>query len=88
MIKKEIDELAEKYPNNFKVFYSLTRHTAEDGEWNGFLGRLTMNMLKESDFPDNTSDEILILNCGPPAFNEANKQILKENGYKEGIQYV
>ena len=31
LIKAELDELAAKYPENFKVFYTLTRHTAEDG---------------------------------------------------------
>ena len=85
LIKQEIDELAKKYPKNFKVFYSLTRHTSDQGEWNGLTGRFTMDMLKQCDFPDNTKDDILILNCGPPAFNEANKKILSENGYKEGI---
>ena len=88
LIKKEIDELAAKYPNNFKVFYSLTRHTAEDGPWDGLNGRVSMEMLKQCDFPDNTSDDVLILNCGPPGFNEANKKILEENGYKQGVQYV
>ena len=43
---------------------------------------ISLNMLKLCDFPENTSDDVLILNCGPPAFNDANKKILEENGYK------
>lgn len=44
--KKELDELAEKFPNNFRLFYTLTRHIEErDGKWDGLTGRMSFELL-------------------------------------------
>ena len=41
-LQKELDELATKFPNQFKLFYTLTRHNEErDGKWEGLTGRMS-----------------------------------------------
>ena len=85
LIKDELDNLAKINPN-FKVFYTLTRHKEEHGEWDGLTGRISMDMLKNCGFPE-PADDVFIATCGPKEMNGLVKTLLSENGYVEGENY-
>lgn len=59
LLKKELDELAEKHPQRFSVYYVL--NNAPEG-WNGGVGFVTKEMMEEK-LPKPAND-IKILLCG------------------------
>ncbi|CAH1176258.1 unnamed protein product [Phaedon cochleariae] len=61
LVRKELEEVAEKYPHRFKLWYTLDK--AEEG-WKYSTGFINEQMLKDHLFPP--SNETLILMCGPP----------------------
>jgi len=76
LLKKELDELAQQYPNKFTVFYVLNNPPLT---WNGGVGFVSKEQIKERLPP--TQDNIKILLCGPPPMMTAMKKHLDELGY-------
>ena len=59
----------------------MTRHADDkEGEWTGFRGRITAEMIKESGMPE-PSDDTLICMCGPMAFCKTVTDTLTSLGY-------
>lgn len=79
LIKDYIEEL-EKINQNFKAFHTLTRHEESHGEWSGFTGRVTLEMIRKSGFPEPAEDTIICI-CGPTAFKNDLTAMLTEAGY-------
>lgn len=86
LIEKEIAELA-KVGENFKVFFTLTRHDPEKhGEWNGLVGRINFDMLKQCGFPE-PADDLFLATCGPKGFGDSVTAGLEEMGYVKGEMF-
>ena len=80
LLLNELNELARKNPK-LRIFHTLTRHNEErDGEWDGFKGRISADMIQKCGFPEN-APETLILWCGPWPFYETCERVLRELGY-------
>lgn len=61
LLRKELDELAEKYPDNFKVWYTVD--TASDS-WEYSTGFVNADMIRDHLHPP--SKRTVVLMCGPP----------------------
>lgn len=70
LLRTELDELAEKYPNRFKVFYVLNNPPPN---WKGGVGFVTKNQIEQHLPP--TSHDIKVLLCGPPPMMTAMKSV-------------
>ncbi|KAJ6519542.1 ferredoxin reductase-like C-terminal NADP-linked domain-containing protein [Mycena sanguinolenta] len=73
LMKKEIDALASKYPNQFKVYYVLNNPPAG---WTGGVGFVTKDQI-ETRLPASTGDAKILM-CGPPPMLTAMKKHLDE----------
>ena len=63
--QKELDELAQKFKKNFKLFNCLSHHDDEsDGKWDGLKGKINHDLLKKCGFPS-AADDIFIAYSGP-----------------------
>ncbi|XP_054789390.1 NADH--cytochrome b5 reductase 1-like isoform X1 [Prosopis cineraria] len=82
LLKEEIDELASKYPDRFKVYYVLNQPPQP---WNGGVGFISKEMI-QTHCPAPASD-IQILMCGPPAMNRAMAAHLDALGYAPNMQF-
>ncbi|KAF8507061.1 ferredoxin reductase-like C-terminal NADP-linked domain-containing protein [Russula emetica] len=76
LLKKELDELADKYPSRFRVFYVLNNPPAG---WTGGVGFVSKEQIA-SHLPA-SHDNIKILLCGPPPMITAMKKHLDELKY-------
>ncbi|EIM83343.1 ferredoxin reductase-like C-terminal NADP-linked domain-containing protein [Stereum hirsutum FP-91666 SS1] len=76
LLKKELDELAEKYPKRFTVYYVL--NNPPEG-WTGGVGFVSKQQI-EAKLPP-TDSNIKILLCGPPPMMNAMKKYLDELKY-------
>lgn len=79
LLKKEIDTLAEKYPN-FKVHYVLNE-APKDKEWNGSTGFVTEDIIKAHLAGPNEDAKIFL--CGPPPMLSAMKKATLNLGYQK-----
>lgn len=61
LLRNELEELAAKYPDRFKIWYTVDR--PEEG-WKYSSGFVNKDMIKEHLYPP--TDDHLILLCGPP----------------------
>lgn len=61
LMKKELDELAAQYPEQFKVWYTVDR--AEEG-WKFSTGFINDQMISQHLFP--ADKDTIVLMCGPP----------------------
>lgn len=77
LLKDELDELAEKHKDRFRIHYFLNE--APDN-WQGGTGFVTKDAINEK-LPK-PADDIKILMCGPPPMINAMKKSLDELGYK------
>ena len=85
LCSKELKELAQKYPANFKFFNTLTR---EENPAKGlYKGRISSKLLKDCEFPE-PSPEVFFHTCGPGEFGNTCKAVLLEMGYVEGVNFV
>lgn len=76
LLRKELEELVEKHPDQFKLWYTLDRPAAG---WKYSSGFVNKDMIKEHLYePD---DETLILCCGPPPMIKFVYTQLDELGY-------
>ncbi|PWZ01365.1 ferredoxin reductase-like protein [Testicularia cyperi] len=77
LLKDELDELAAKHKDQFRVHYFLNEPPAK---WNGGTGFVTKEAIQEN-LPK-PADDIKILMCGPPPMINAMKKHLDELGYQ------
>ncbi|GAX75762.1 hypothetical protein CEUSTIGMA_g3205.t1 [Chlamydomonas eustigma] len=63
LLREELDELANNNPDRLKVWYVISTPLKPE-LWNGSIGRMTQDMMKERLFP--ADDCTLGLMCGPP----------------------
>lgn len=79
LCKGELDYLDSNFNTHFTLFYTLTRHDASNGPWDGFnclLGRPDANMLKNIVGLSQNSDDVFVCICGPKSFNVSMVKIL------------
>jgi len=76
LLKKELDELANKYVSRFKVFYVLNNPPSG---WTGGVGFVSKEQIA-THLPA-SHDDIKILLCGPPPMITAMKKHLEELKY-------
>ncbi|RWR79695.1 NADH--cytochrome b5 reductase 1 [Cinnamomum micranthum f. kanehirae] len=82
LLKEEMDTLASKYPNRFKVYYVLNQPPEV---WNGGVGFVSKEMI-QTHCPAPAQD-IQILSCGPPPMNKAMTAHLDALGYTAEMQF-
>ncbi|KAH8102597.1 ferredoxin reductase-like C-terminal NADP-linked domain-containing protein [Cristinia sonorae] len=76
LLKKELDELAAKHGDRFKVYYVLNNPPAG---WTGGIGFVSKEQVEKYMPP--TDHNIKILMCGPPPMMNAMKKHLAELNY-------
>ncbi|KAI9455846.1 ferredoxin reductase-like C-terminal NADP-linked domain-containing protein [Russula earlei] len=81
LLKKELDELAAKYPFRFRVHYVLNNPPPG---WTGGVGFVSKEQI-ETHLPD-SDDNIKILLCGPPPMMTAMKKHLDELNIQLPVQ--
>ncbi|TQV98553.1 NADH-cytochrome b5 reductase [Cordyceps javanica] len=67
LLKKELEELENTYPQRFRAFYVLDKAPQE---WQGSTGFITKDLLKTV-LPEPKSENIKIFVCGPPGLMKA-----------------
>ena len=67
LLKKELDELENTYPQRFKAFYLLDNPPSG---WTGGKGYITKDLLKTV-LPEAKEENIKIFVCGPPGLYKA-----------------
>ncbi|SPO21251.1 related to cytochrome-b5 reductase [Ustilago trichophora] len=77
LLKQELDELATKHKDQFRVHYFLNEAPAG---WKGGVGFVTKEALQQN--MPKPADDIKILFCGPPPMAGAIKKHLDELGYQ------
>lgn len=83
--KEQLTELAETASQRFQVFYTVSQPTPE---WDGYEGRVSMEMLLEIlPSPPSTGyeRELLICVCGPDPFTHHVIRMLKDLSYTENM---
>jgi len=78
LLKKELDELAEKYIERFRVFYVLNNPPPN---WTGGVGFVSKAQVENWMPAANPHNDIKILLCGPPPMMTAMKKHLEELNY-------
>ena len=72
LLRKELDELAQRYKQRFHLFYTVDQLPAEDGkeeeEWQFGVGRIDEAMLRKHLNPPNPDCVCFV--CGPPPMME------------------
>lgn len=63
LLRDKLDALSKKYPNNFKVFYTLTQEKPPG--WLGGTGRVTKEIIKDKVLAMNPE---MVFVCGPDEF--------------------
>lgn len=84
LLKKELEEIENNYPNRFRVFYTLDNPPPS---WSYGKGFITKELLKTV-VPDPKSGNIKIFVCGPPGLYNAvsgNKKSPQDQGELTGI---
>jgi cytochrome-b5 reductase len=84
LLKKELEELENTYPQRFKAFYVLDQPPKE---WTGGKGFISKELLKTV-LPEPKEDNIKLFVCGPPPMYKAisgPKVSPKDQGELEGI---
>ncbi|XP_022154484.1 NADH--cytochrome b5 reductase 1-like isoform X2 [Momordica charantia] len=76
LLKEELDLLASRYPDSFKVYYVLNQPPEV---WDGGVGFVSKEMI-QAHCPAPASD-IQVLRCGPPPMNKAMGAHLEALGY-------
>jgi len=69
LLKQELDSLAAKHPNRFKVHYLIDTPPKDGSQWTGGVGFINQEVVKQTMPPP--SPDSLVLVCGPPGFYDA-----------------
>lgn len=84
LLRDELDELAEKHPNQFKVWYTVDKGS---DTWKYSVGFVNADMFKEHLEPP--SEQTAVLMCGPPPMiNYACVPNLDALGYSPDLRFV
>jgi cytochrome-b5 reductase len=67
LIKEELDALAKKNPDQFKIKYFVDKPS---NDWKGETGFITKDVLRKTIFPA-SADNVKVFVCGPPPFYDA-----------------
>lgn len=67
LLRKEINELEQKYPNRFRAFYTLDQPPKD---WQGGKGFITKDLL-QTVLPGPKEDNVKVFVCGPPGLYKA-----------------
>jgi cytochrome-b5 reductase len=67
LLKKELEELENTYPQRFRAFYVLDKPPKE---WSGGSGYITKELLKQV-LPEPKEENIKVFVCGPPPLYKA-----------------
>ena len=78
LLRSQLDEFAEQYPDNFKVHYVLSKPPKD---WKFGKGFVTKDLVKEK-FPSPGKEGKALL-CGPPGLVNAMKNTLVELGWEK-----
>ncbi len=84
LLKKELADLENTYPQRFRAFYLLDKPPAG---WAGSSGYITQELLKTV-LPEPKTENIKVLVCGPPGLMNAvsgNKKSPRDQGELTGI---
>lgn len=84
LLKDELDQIAKKYPDRFKVVYALSKAPEN---WHGVKGYINKEVAKEH-LPAADQQDMMIFVCGPPPMVESisgPKASIKEQGELKGI---
>jgi cytochrome-b5 reductase len=84
LLKKELEELENTYPQRFRVVYTLDKPSEN---WAGARGFITKDMIKTA-FPEPKSENLQIFVCGPPGMYKAvsgTKNSPQDQGELSGI---
>ncbi|CAI2373833.1 unnamed protein product [Moneuplotes crassus] len=76
LIREELEQLQEDYPENFKLTYIIDKADNPD-TWKGETGYITQEILEK--YMPKAGDETLIVTCGPPIMNQLAKKFLPEH---------
>ncbi|KAG7926205.1 hypothetical protein KL934_005412 [Ogataea polymorpha] len=68
LLREELDHIQKKYPEQFKVDYSLSDLDHLPENWSGVRGRLTFDIL-DTYVRGKKMGEYMLLVCGPPGMN-------------------
>ena len=82
LLKDELDDLAKRYPETFRVYYVLDKPPAK---WTGGSGFVTADMIREH-LPEPSNDHV-ILRCGPRPMMDVMEKHLDSLGYTKEQQF-
>jgi len=83
LLRAELDDLAQKHGDKFKVWYTLTRGSKP--EWTFGKGRITEEMVKQH-LPAPGPDSIVLI-CGPKGMYDTAHELLDKCGYPKEAQF-
>lgn len=78
LLRQELDEFAEKYPDNFRVIHVLSRPSEE---WKGAKGYISKDLVQKELLGPQPKNKILL--CGPPSLVNSMKDVLSELGFEK-----
>lgn len=85
LIREQLDAInADASAPHLKVTHTLTRAAEDVAAENVTRGRVNIEMLRSSGFPE-PAEDVGIMICGPKGFNEACKALLLANGYTDSM---
>jgi cytochrome-b5 reductase len=71
LLRKELDDLATKYPRQFKTVYVVDKVADEEKKnWQGETGYITKELLK-THLPEPKEENVKVFVCGPPPLYKA-----------------
>lgn len=80
-LKDQLDSLAKRFPNRFKVYYTVD-HADQDSGWSYETGLIDADKCRRLMPP--AGDDSVVCCCGPPPMiNKACKPALREVGYDD-----
>ncbi|CAN0829918.1 NADH--cytochrome b5 reductase 1 [Linum grandiflorum] len=82
ILLKELDGLATRYPDRFKIYYVLNQPPEV---WSGGVGFVSKEMI-QAHCPAPAAD-VQILRCGPPPMNKAMAGHIEALGYSPEMQF-
>lgn len=78
LLRDELETMARKYPQNFKLYYLLDSPPAD---WQYGSGYVTKDLMAER-FPAPSAESKVLL-CGPPGMVNAAKKSLQDLGFEK-----
>eukprot|EP01023_Acetabularia_acetabulum_P004749 TRINITY_DN1201_c0_g1_i1.p2 TRINITY_DN1201_c0_g1~~TRINITY_DN1201_c0_g1_i1.p2 ORF type:complete len:279 (-),score=37.99 TRINITY_DN1201_c0_g1_i1:1273-2109(-) len=85
LLRDELEQMAKDHPDQFKVYFVLDKQPAEEVNWQGGVGFISAEMIKQRCPPP--AEDIIILRCGPPGMNKVMGEVLTQLGYLKEMQF-